>query len=333
MDRTPRPVLPVLVAILALVAAAPGCGGDDDGQEVSDAQTVRFQKPTEKGPDPFTKPADTRGDDRVDVGSGPFGGTGSDLVCDRELLIRSLRARPDRMREWARVLDIEPDIDTVARYIRQLRAVTLVQDTRVTNHSFVSGRAVAYQAILQAGTAVLVDKDGKPVARCRCGNPLLEPIFIETAKCIACPPSYKPPPPCDYFDYDDSDYRRYDDDEFVDAYDASDYRGKCYRPYPDPPRVKRKKRRPEPEPQPAAQPPPVQTTPDTGLQCDPARSQLEFEQCRDAGRLPSQQEPPTTHTTPPEPQRDPNYECDVDPATPGLQPPAHPGEDWLRNCG
>ena len=55
----------------------------------------------------------------MEVGSGPFGGTGSDLVCDRELLIKSLRARPDRLEEWARVLGIEPDIGVVARYIRE----------------------------------------------------------------------------------------------------------------------------------------------------------------------------------------------------------------------
>ena len=95
-----------------------------------------------------------RGDDVVDVGSGPYGGTGSDLVCDRELLIRSLRARPDRLREWARVLDVRPTAAAVSRYIRRLRPVTLTRDTRVTNHSFVDGRAIAFQAILQAGTAV-----------------------------------------------------------------------------------------------------------------------------------------------------------------------------------
>ena len=127
------------------------------------------------------------------MGSGPYGGTGSDFVCDRELLIRSLRARPDRLEEWARVLGITPEIGAVARYIRKLKPVTLTQDTRVTNHSFVDGRAVGYQAILQAGTAVLVDENGEPVARCRCGNPLLEPVYIKTAKCLGCPPNYKPP--------------------------------------------------------------------------------------------------------------------------------------------
>ncbi len=91
-----------------------------------------------------------------------------------------------------------PEIGAVARYIRKLKPVTLTRDTRVTNHSFVDGRAVGFQAILQAGTAVLVDENGEPVARCRCGNPLLEPVFIKTAKCHGCPPNYKPPKGCAY---------------------------------------------------------------------------------------------------------------------------------------
>lgn len=197
-----RPFGGALLLVLALSFVA-ACGSDDSGgdKEKEKGQVVRFQKPTEPGPDPFTpKPADVQGEDRVQVGSGPYGGTGSDLVCDRELLIRSLRARPDRLREWARVVGIAPNYVTVAKYIRKLRPVTLTRDARVTNHSFVSERASAYQAILQAGTAVLVDKYGVPRARCRCGNPLLEPIYIPEATCYGCPPHYDPPPECEPFD-------------------------------------------------------------------------------------------------------------------------------------
>jgi hypothetical protein len=43
----------------------------------------------------------------------------------------------------------------------------------VTNHGFANGVATPYQAVLQAGTAVLVDHYGTPRARCYCGNPLL----------------------------------------------------------------------------------------------------------------------------------------------------------------
>jgi len=230
--RNPWPF--VVAALLVLLLAGVGVFVLAGGEDEASAQTVRFQQPTDPGPDPFTRRADVRGEDRVRVGSGPFGGTGSDLVCDRDMLIRSLRARPDRLREWARVLGIEPTAGAVTRYIRRLRPVTLTRDTRVTNHSFVGGRAVAFQAILQAGTAVLVDDSGKPVVRCRCGNPLLEPLPIEEAKCLACPADYRPPPPC------------------------SDY-ADCYRRYPHPPPVviyaprRRERERPPEAPPPAGE--------------------------------------------------------------------------------
>jgi hypothetical protein len=41
----------------------------------------------------------------------------------------------------------------------------------------VNGRANAIPAILQAGTAVLVDKYGVPRVKCYCGNPLTEPRY------------------------------------------------------------------------------------------------------------------------------------------------------------
>lgn len=399
--RWPLITIGALMAVIAVAAVVLLTGDEDPERAVTDTQTVSFQKPTDDGPDPFTRPADVRGGDRVDVGSGPFGGTGSDLVCDRELLIRSLRARPDRLREWARVLDLDPEIGAVARYIRGLRSVTLTRDTRVTNHSFVDGRAVGFQAILQAGTAVLVDDRGVPVARCRCGNPLLKPIFVKTAECVGCPPDYRPPPPCEYVDFGRL-YRDYDGDEFLRVYRRRDFSGSCYLPYPDPPKVKRRRRAPPPTTQ-ATNPsasfsPSSGTAADTytlsasgfrsnvsltvrltrpdgvgetyslrtnssgsgsytfprvadavpgtytavvrdpgtgdsatattrvsaaprrrqdggGLQCDPPRSQLESEQCAAReGSAPQQQQAP-----------DPNYDCPD-------QPPAHPGEDYLRNC-
>ena len=87
-----------------------------------------FQKAVDVGPDPFLdKPAERKGKKMVkitpsstEVGAGPFGGTGSDLVCDRDLLIRSLKARPERLAEWARVLGVKPTIKAVGTYITKL---------------------------------------------------------------------------------------------------------------------------------------------------------------------------------------------------------------------
>jgi hypothetical protein len=143
---------------------------------------------------------------------GAFGGSGSNTVCDREKLIAELLADPDKLSAWAETVGIDNDPQTVADFIRKLHPVTLTRDTQVTNHSYSGGSAHAYQAILPKGTAVLADADGKPVARCRCGNPLSEPAELEKqTRCLNCPPNYQPPPPC---------------------------KGKCYRPEPGAPKVK-----------------------------------------------------------------------------------------------
>lgn len=61
-------------------------------------------------------------------------------------------------------------------YISALTPLVLLSDTRVTNHSFVAGKAPPRQAVMQKGTSVLVDVYGVPRARCYCGNPLLPPV-------------------------------------------------------------------------------------------------------------------------------------------------------------
>jgi hypothetical protein len=282
----------VVFASASLIA---GCGSDSKkaASTASDAgatQTIRFQKPEDPGPMPFTDATDVSGSKTVSLhssgsgggssggssggtggASGPYGGSGSDKVCDRDLLIRFLRQNPERMRAWAGVLGIDPSYKSVSRYIAKLHPVTLTRDTQVTNHSFVNGRATAFQSILAAGTAVLVDRYGHPVARCRCGNPLTEPTYIETARCIDCPPHYTPPTYCKLwtdetnYDYGDDYYSNREYDElFIDAWKDGPYVN-CYEAYPDPPPVRLfalySKPAPE-EPAPYNPPPsPTQTAP------------------------------------------------------------------------
>ena len=318
--------------------------------QLSDAQTVRFQQPADPGPDPFTEPADTEGAQTIEVSTalpnGTFGGTGSNAVCDRDKLIRALRDDPGRLRAWATVLGLKPSYRTVARYIARLHPVTLKRDVRVTNHAYLgNGQVSAFQSILQAGTAVLVDQYGRPVVRCRCGNPLTEPAFVPTATCYGCPPRYRPPEDvCDWWGRHTSFFRRYYPEDY---YANADYdlifvrfarRGPyvlCYVPYPDPPRVTviRAFRAPvvvEPAPAPATAAPSTRA-PDSGsLQCYPPRSQLEFERCvaagylgtdSDHGTLTTPTEPPDGGTYPPAEQHTDTTErlpvCDpIDPHPP-----------------
>ena len=289
----------ILAVVLAGAALTAGCGGsgDDGGAGDSqaaavDTQTISFQEPDDPGPEPFTEPADTEGDVEVELpADGPYGGSGSDKVCDRDKLIRYLKEHPDRMREWARVVGIKPTYKAVSKYIAKLHPVTLKRDTHVTNHSFKDGRAVPFQAILKAGTAVLVDEHGKPVARCRCGNPLAAPVEQKSAKCVGCPVNYRPPPQCAFYTREvDYDRRVYDEDYYDNAdYDkvfvqqaSSGPYADCWEAYPKPPVVTIVDVFREPAAEEAAPEVPVEPSdapPDTGLQCDPPRSQEEFERC------------------------------------------------------
>jgi hypothetical protein len=162
-----------------------GGGGDT----VQAAEPVEFTPPTEINDAAFTPPTDIAG--QVTIKSGEFGGSGSNYVCDRELLITSLTAKPDRMKAWARVEAIATDQDAVAAYIRGLRPATLLKPTRVTAYQFENGKAVAGQAILAAGTAVLTDDNQAIRVRCRTGSPLLDPILSSNEQCKSCPADYK----------------------------------------------------------------------------------------------------------------------------------------------
>ena len=351
--KTPSIAAGLTAALLLLSSAgcALGGGGDDKKPAVAkkaNVQTVTFQEPDARGPDPFTEPADVEGPRTVRVSSGaqtgdtgggqPFGGSGSNRVCDRDKLLRFLKANPERMRAWALALGVAPRLKAVRRYIAKLHPATLTRDTRITNHAFRDGRAVPFQAILKAGTAVLVDRYGTPVVRCFCGNPLTPAVFAKTAKCVGCPANYTPPEQCKYgrfHDYQEVFYRRsyYSnadyDEVFISRHRRSRY-GDCYAAYPDPPVVTfiNVFKPPEPRPEapgeatpPAAQPqgePPAQE-PD-GLRCTAPRSQAEFEQCCErqggcgsepAPEPPSEPSPEPTTAPTPEPTEAPPPGSDV----------------------
>ncbi|MEX0663785.1 MAG: DUF6777 domain-containing protein [Acidimicrobiia bacterium] len=183
-----RNQLIAIVAIIALLLGAGGAvlvsGGGDEAQGTKE-RTIKLEPIAAVSDDPFTPPlspdsAATPPNTIVPPppGNTPFGGTGDNRLCDREQLISFLvdPANSAQGREWARVVGIS--VSDIPTYVRSLIPTVLQYDTRVTNHTFVNGRAVPLQSVLQAGTAVLVDEYGKLVARCRCGNPLLEPTKI-----------------------------------------------------------------------------------------------------------------------------------------------------------
>ncbi|MEO1065514.1 MAG: DUF6777 domain-containing protein, partial [Actinomycetota bacterium] len=124
-----------------------------------------------------TVPADLRFDaasgELVVAGTEPglYGGSGQE-VCDRDALIAFFAQDEAKAAAWAEVLGIE--IDDIPSYLDGLTPAVLMADTWVTNHGYDegTGQATPRQSVLQAGTAVLVDDQGVPRVRCRCGNPL-----------------------------------------------------------------------------------------------------------------------------------------------------------------
>ena len=108
---------------------------------------------------------------------GIYGGTRDEATCDPEQLVTVLDRRPEEAAAWAGVHEI--DVAEIPDYVDTLTALNLTADTRVTNHGFIEGEAIARQSVLQVGTAVLVDEFGVPRVRCSSGSPLLPPEAIE----------------------------------------------------------------------------------------------------------------------------------------------------------
>jgi hypothetical protein len=110
--------------------------------------------------------------------AGLYGGTLDAASCDPGKLVDFLEQNPDKAAAWAGVVGIRPS--EIRSYVATLTPVILRSDTRVTNHGWVNGRANPIPAVLQAGTAVLVDRYGQPVTKCNCGNPLSPPQPVST---------------------------------------------------------------------------------------------------------------------------------------------------------
>jgi hypothetical protein len=111
---------------------------------------------------------------------GLYGGSQDTEVCDVAALLDFLSddENRDKAEAWAEVQGTT--VEGIADYVATLTPMRLRFDTRVTNHGF-DGGPTAFQSVLQAGTAVLVDDTGVPRVKCNCGNPLLPPEPVRGA--------------------------------------------------------------------------------------------------------------------------------------------------------
>jgi hypothetical protein len=188
----------IAAAVVAAVVLAVVFTRSDGGSTSAGGDgEVFLQAAAKTGPDPFTEstakdssvppvsasPTDTSGPANavrgVDGGApGLYGGTRKVSSCDVEKQVKALQADPSKNRAFASVVGVQPT--GVPAYLRSLTPVQLRMDTRVTNHGYRDGAPTSYQAVLQAGTAVLVDSHGVPRTRCACGNPLTPPVAQQT---------------------------------------------------------------------------------------------------------------------------------------------------------
>ncbi|MFF3314816.1 DUF6777 domain-containing protein [Streptomyces sp. NPDC003035] len=200
--RPRRPHVTALAALAsALLLASCSSAGDSGGAgTAAAAQEVFLQPVAAQGPDPFTastakapaaptpSPTGTASGSatpqtvREITGSTPglYGGTRSVASCDVEQQVAFLAGDRGKSRAFAEAAGI-PEAN-LAGWLRGLTPVVLRADTRVTSHGYRDGDATAFQSVLQAGTAVLVDGYGTPRVRCACGNPLRTPAAVQGAR-------------------------------------------------------------------------------------------------------------------------------------------------------
>lgn len=187
--RRHTPLRAAVFTLLGLLAAACGSPEEPTSAAGPESQEVLLQPVASAGPDPFTATSATaesapaqpplpnptgQGVRTVKADTpGLYGGTRRLGSCDVEQQLRALTEDDAKAKAFAQAVSVEPA--KLPEFLRGLTPVVLRADTRVTNHAFRDGRADAFQSVLQAGTAVLVDDHGMPRVRCACGNPLQAP--------------------------------------------------------------------------------------------------------------------------------------------------------------
>ena len=130
-----------------------------------------------------TTPAPTDSEDGTAIAGvagtedGVFAGSEGVAPCAPDELAGALTPEAPETAAWAEVQQV--GIESVPAFIDGLTSVVLTADTRVTDHELVDGMAIPRQAILQVGTAVMVDEFGTPRVRCVSGSPLTPPEAIE----------------------------------------------------------------------------------------------------------------------------------------------------------
>jgi hypothetical protein len=143
--------------------------------------SIAAAPPATKAATATTTPAASTGGPAKAVGSAPglYGGQRDVPSCNATALVSYLEANPTRARPWAAALGI--NAADIKAYVATLTPALLRVDTRATDYGFANGRAVPRQSVLQAGTAVFLDRTAFPRIRCQSGDPLGEAQAVTSA--------------------------------------------------------------------------------------------------------------------------------------------------------
>jgi len=202
-DRKQTVIVLAVVAALLLtllgIGAAYLFSASDSKVKAATAPELVLEAANSTGTDPFTpsvavsnRPLDAaviglapagaptvRGVEGVDGTTAGLYAADGDAVCDTAALANYLADNPAKAGAWASVFGI--GTEQIPYYLDTLTPVVLTRDTWVTNHSYTSSGAYAFQSVFEAGTSVLVDAFGVPRVRCSCGNPLAPPASTPVA--------------------------------------------------------------------------------------------------------------------------------------------------------
>jgi hypothetical protein len=139
------------------------------------------------GPNATTAPAPSSGGLITAKGDAPglYAGQRDVPSCNGPQLVSYLEGNPEKGRAWAQAVNIQPP--DIKPFVATLTSALLRVDTRVSEYQFAGGKPVPKQSVLEAGTAVMLDRTGFPRVRCKSGDPLGQPRAVSTS------PSYSGP--------------------------------------------------------------------------------------------------------------------------------------------
>ena len=168
-----------IAAVLVVLAGAGVVGAVAlRGNAESSTDAVRLEPTSFAGANPFVSPVGKDQPVSAVAAGGEFSGATAALYagnpaipsCDGQKLVAALQSDGPRATAWAQAENIQAA--DIPAFVAGLTPVLLRADTAVTSFGYDEGSFFSYPAVLQAGTAVLINGRGEPTVKCFNGNPL-----------------------------------------------------------------------------------------------------------------------------------------------------------------